>query len=137
MSKNQFRWILFAWLLLSVFSVAFEYIWPNPIANQAYEYVLEQETEWTEREFSTLSLLAGVAIVSAIVSYVGLLLFKSWARHLFVFSLLLTLCLYPWVGVTVFDIYSLVLSELSTLLTGVILMLVYYSPVAAFYEHDT
>jgi len=137
MSKSQFRWILIGWLFLTFFSVSFEYIWPNPIANEAYDYVSDLEEEWTDTQVFVLFPLMSVAILMGIVSFVGLLLFKSWARHLFTFGLVLSLCLYPWVGVVVIDSYSLLLSDLSTFLTAVILMLVYYSPVAAFYEYDT
>ena len=137
MSKIQVRWVLFGWLVLFVLSTTFEYILPNPIAQQAYEYVSNLEQEWTDGQFFIFSLLAGVSILSCIVAFVGLFLFRPWSRHLFVFSMLLPICLYPWLGVTVIDAYSLLLSELLTFLTAIIVMLLYYSPVAAFYEQDT
>lgn len=136
MSKNHFRSIIVVSLLISVFGSAYDHIWPDPMIDQAYEYIIELETdaEPEESAFIAVAAVGLVAGIAAIVSFVGLLLFKSWARHVYLAGFVAAFSLYPYIGLAVYSGVAQILYDLSMVLSGVILSLAYYSPVAEYFE---
>ena len=137
MSRNRFRLVLVTPLLFAIFLGLYEYIWPDPISEKAYEYILEIEPEQEGGSLIIGGVIFFIALILTVVSFVGLLLFKSWARHLYALGLIFSFSFYPFMGVSVLSGFSQVLYDCSMVLTGVILALIYYSPIASYYEHDT
>ncbi len=115
-------------------SGVYDYIWSDPITDQVFDYIIEIEPEIEGTELVVAGSLAVVAIIMALVSVIGLLLFKSWARHVYAAGFVAAFTLYPFMGITVYGGFSQVLYEISMVLSGVLLALMYYSPVARYYE---
>lgn len=134
MSKNHFRIIIVVSLLIAVVGGVYEHIWPDPIADQVFDYIIELEPELEGSSLIIVATLALIAGIMAVVSYVGLLLFKSWARHVYLAVFVVVFALYPFMGVTVYSGVGQIFYDLSMVLSGVVLALAYYSPVAEYYE---
>ena len=136
MSKNQFRILVLASFVFAVLSGFVEYVWPDPIAEMAYEVVVEQKEEMSELNLVVLGITVLIGVVLAIGSLIGLLLLKNWGRFMYALGFLLMLPIYPLFGVGVYSGLSQLASDLSMILSGVILTLVYYSPVAKYFENE-
>ena len=134
MSKNQFRTLIVVSLVIGLLSSVYDYIWPDPITDQVFDYIVEIEPGIEGASLVAAGVLAIVAIIMALVALIGLLLFKSWARHVYAAGFLAAFALYPFMGITVYSGFSLVLYDMSMVLSGVLLALMYYSPVARLYE---
>ncbi len=134
MSKNQFRTLIVVSLVIGLLSSVYDYIWPDPITDQVFDYIVEIESGVEGASLVAAGVLAIVAIIMALVALIGLLLFKSWARHVYAAGFLAAFALYPFMGITVYSGFSLVLYDMSMVLSGVLLALMYYSPVARLYE---
>ncbi|WP_444884620.1 hypothetical protein [Microbulbifer sp. PSTR4-B] len=134
MSKNQYRTLIVLSLAIGLLSGVYDYIWPDPITDQVFDYIVEIEPEIDGTKLVVAGALAVLAIIMALVSVVGLLLFKSWARHVYAAGFVAAFALYPFMGVTVYSGFSQVLYDISMVLSGVLLALMYYSPVARHYE---
>lgn len=144
MSRNQFRALIIASLLLAIAGGIVEYFWADPIADKAYEYIAEIEPDVEGARLIFLGIMGAILFILAIISFFGLLFFRAWARHLYVVSFVLFLPLYPLLGVSVYSGVSQVFWELSSMASGAIIALLYFSPVAKYYQknefnmqHDT
>ncbi|MFT7223081.1 MAG: hypothetical protein ACI82Z_000613 [Cellvibrionaceae bacterium] len=80
-----------------------------------------------------LVIIGPVAIIFAIISLVGLLIFKHWAKPLYLASFLF-LPLYPFTGVTVYSGVSRIFYALSIMSSGAVLALLYFSSVSKYYQ---
>lgn len=136
MSKNQFRAVIILSLLAAVIAGVYDYIWPDPIAEKIFDYIIKTEPELEGTKYIVVIVLGFIVVIMAIVSFVGLLRFKSWSRHVYSAGFVCALFLYPFMGVTVYSGISQIFYDLSMVLSGVVLALVYYSPVAEYYKSE-
>ncbi|AFU99935.1 hypothetical protein [Simiduia agarivorans] len=134
MSKNKFRATIVLSLLVAVVAGVYDYVWPDPFADQALNYVAEIEPVLEGGALIVVTILGFIAGIMAIVSFIGLLLFKSWARHIYLAGFVVAFSLYPFFGVMVTSGISQIFYDLSMVLSGVVIALAYYSPVARHYE---
>ena len=134
MSKNHFRALIVVSLVIGLLSGVYDYIWPDPIADQVFDYIVEIEPEIEGTSIILVGVLAFVALTMALISLIGLLLFKSWARHVYAAGFVAAFSLYPFLGITIYSGFGQVLYDISMVLSGVLLALMYYSPVARYYE---
>lgn len=134
MSKNQYRTLIVLSLAIGLLSGVYDYIWPDPITDQVFDYVVEIEPEIEGTKLVAAGVLAVVSIIMVLVSLVGLLLFKSWARHVYAAGFVAAFALYPFMGIAVYSGFGQVLYDISMVLSGVLLALMYHSPVALYYE---
>ena len=134
MSKKQFQILVIFSYLLAIFAGLFDLIWPNPVADQALDYIIELEGEVSDAKAILFAVLVFLEIVFIIVCLVGLLKFKSWGRKLYLASFLLMLPLYPLMGIYVSSGLGQLFADVAMILSGVILALIYYSPVAKYFE---
>ncbi len=134
MNKNQFRILVVTSFLLGVFSGIIEYVWPDPVVEMAYEIIIEQEEEMGESKLILLGITVLVGVFLIIGSFVGLLLFKKWGKTMYALGFLLMIPIYSIMGVGVYSGLSQMVNDISMILSGIILALVYYSPVAKYFE---
>jgi hypothetical protein len=129
MSKNKFRLLITSSLILAVLAGVYDYFWIDPISEQVMDYAYEIEPEIEGSKLITIVVVGILAIVFAIISFIGLLLFKSWARPLYLAGFVLFMPLYPFMGVTVYSGASLIFYDLSMIASGAILALLnFFSP---------
>ncbi len=134
MSKNKFRIIVVLSILLACFAEAYDYLFPDPITEQVMDFTYNLEPEHSENSEMFFYVIIGLAIVLAIASVVGILRFKNWGRHLYLAGFILLIPLYPYMGITVYSGWGQAFYDASMLLSGALLALMYYSPVAAYFE---
>lgn len=80
-----------------------------------------------ESEIDIVDLLAVPTSLIYIISVVGLLLTKIWARNLYAFSILLNYALISLMGPTVEHAFYTTLDHLDSLMEGAILVLLYFT----------
>jgi hypothetical protein len=68
--------------------------------------------------------------------FFGLMLFKSWARHIYLANLIVSLVLYPFFGLSVVSGFGQLFYDVSTVFSGVILSLIYYAPAVRYFEES-
>jgi hypothetical protein len=74
--------------------------------------------------------VAAVLLVAGLAAYIGLFRFSSWAPRLSVAVTILALLFLPFLGSTAQSGVATSLNEASSVLWGVVLALVYWSPLA-------
>ncbi len=136
MSKNQFRVLILASLLLSITGGVYDYMWPDTISEQIIEYAHEIEPEIRGMQLAVLAVVGVAALILTVVSLIGLLLFKSWARPMYIAGFVLLILLYPFMGVSVYSGVGLIFYDLSMIASGVVLAMLYFSPVSKFYRRN-
>ena len=134
MSKSQFRILLVVSLLFAIFSGAYEYMWSDPITDKVLDYAIEIEPELEGKRLVFVSVVGGFILLLTVISFVGLMLFRSWARHVYLVCLVVSLGLYPFMGVSVISGFGQLYYDASMVLSGVMLALMYCPPVAQHFE---
>jgi len=133
MSKNKFRIIIISSLILAVLSAGFDFLFPNEIIASVNEFIVEIEPDYSDLEFYTIMGVGSLVVIAVIFSLVGILMFKSWARHLYIASYILVLPIYFTGGLYVSSGFSQAMYDLSMILSGVIIALMYFSPVKDYF----
>lgn len=134
MSKNKFRLLIISSLIFAILAGIYDYLWIDPVSEQIMDYAYEIEPEIVGTQLIVILAVGILAIVFAIISFIGLLLFKSWAKPLYLAGFVLFMPLYPFFGVTVYSGASQIFYDLSLIASGAILALLYFSPVSEFYH---
>jgi hypothetical protein len=128
MSAKYFRWFIILSVLLEVGAAAVDALFPSLIP-QSLSVALENNPVPRILENLSLSLLLFLPLAAAwIIGTVGLFLFRRWGRTLSLYSTVLGLGLYPFLGPTVSSGWSSALSEASFVLWGAVLAVAYVSP---------
>jgi hypothetical protein len=135
MNKNQFRLFLFSSVIFAILALVVSFWFPSQNVDVVNDYIIELEMASPEQYFSDMLLLViGVLVAVAVVaSYAGLLFFKSWARHLYVASFVLALPTYFMGGLFVTSGIEDLLYDLSMLISGAVVALIYFSPVKEYF----
>jgi hypothetical protein len=80
--------------------------------------------------------LLAICVVSAFVSWIGLVMFRPFARRLYLFSWGMSMLLVLFSGPSVRTSVSVIFSDLNALVAGTIIGLVYFSELARRFEHS-
>lgn len=137
MSKNKFRFLIISSLILAILAGIYDYFWIDPISEQVADYAYDIEPEIEGTQLIVIVVVGILAIVFAIISFIGLLLFKSWAKLLYLAGFVLIIPLDPFMDVTVYSGVSQIFYDLSMIASGAILALLYFSPVSEFYRKQS
>ena len=129
MSTAQFRYLLIASLALGVAGGFFDTIFPSAVPEvlmQAHEYY----TDNLSTSMAVYSIIiAIVGLIGYIAAFIGLFTFRPWAPNVAVFSTVLLILASPAMGASVFSGWAYALTELSSTLWGIVLAVVYFSPI--------
>lgn len=134
MSKRNFRLLLLLTLFISILASAYDYIWPDILVEKTMAYVLEIEPEMSIEQLIIVAVLTVIAIIMALASFVGLMLFKSWSRYVYSIGFSVVFLLYPIIGISVYSGISQIFYDLSMVLSGIIIGLIYTSPLSEHFE---
>lgn len=125
--KNIFKWTVLFSLALYIFYFFMPYLW---------EFIYDYETlnllalnGWRSEVpyYNLVSFSFG--FVYLIIS-IGLFLFNIWARTAFFYLTIATIIITPFLGASVMIKYDLMLSQIVTLLDGVILSMAYFTSIS-------
>ncbi|MGH1486647.1 MAG: hypothetical protein ACRBCI_10545 [Cellvibrionaceae bacterium] len=130
MTKVHFRLLVVLSFLLPVIGGIYDYVWPNSLLDQASEYVLSIETETSDTEDLLTTIWLAVLVVISITSVIGLLLFKRWGRQLYIAAFLVAAPFPFFSGIVVYGAIGQISNDLSFLLSGMIISLMYFSPLS-------
>lgn len=130
MSENQFRILVLFSFVMVFFSGAYDYLGFDAAAEAVIRYADRQRPLPDGTELAVLGVIGVIAITLTVISTIGLLLFKPWARPLYIARFLAFFVLYPLTGVSAFSGVSQVFYDLSMLASGAVLALIYFSPLA-------
>jgi hypothetical protein len=122
MTPKKFRLIIALYLAIVVLAIVGHVVGAPKMPSPLREYVAAADkTTWM------VGWLGITYLVIATISCIGLLLFKSRARMLFVVAMLIGVM--PWDGPTVYPAMEYLFINLEFVLAGVIIALSYWSPV--------
>ena len=133
MSKRNFRIITIAFSVLLLMPVGYEIVCPGDVVENVNSYIIEIEPELSHLENNVLMFSLSLATVMVIVSLIGLFMFKSWARHLFVLSNIVIFPIYLIGGLYVYSGLAQAICDLSLIVEGFIIALVYFSPLKGYF----
>ena len=122
MTPKKFRLILALYLAIVVLAIVGHVVGAPNLPPPLREFVAAADkTTWM------VGWLGGAYLTMASMACIGLLLFKNWARLLFVIVTLVGSI--PWDGPTVYPAMEYLFINLEFVLAGVIIALSYWSPV--------
>ena len=127
MDKLKFRVLLCCYFLFGVLGGFYESIFPNEAFEKVQDYAFEFDTVFNPFPENVILAAIIILLVMAFVSIVGLFFFKNWSRYLYLITLILFLPMCMVSGIMVYSPVSQILTDLSDLCAGAIL-LVCYSP---------
>lgn len=133
MTPNGFRWLLWAYLASILATVLVSLAWPGHPHPEAVETEAVTGSAFDHAWAWFFLLPLSIAILA---SYVGLFSFRRWARALALATTVLSVGLYPLIGVEMMSWPELALSDLSCMLWGAVLATAYFSPVSAHFTAD-
>ena len=132
---SAFRLILSATILLGLGGVVLELCFQSFLPQPLQDYLrAESEADLTTSDIAAV-LVAIPLLIATIVSIIGLYLWKPWSRHLFLGVWILSVLLAPFVGPYVYSGIGYALYDLSSMLSGLLLGIAYFSPVAEKFKH--
>ena len=133
MKKNQFRALVVLTLLLTVLSTVYDFFCADAIAEKLFAYHDILEPDWSAAKFYLVTGTICIAALTGLVGAWGLLVFWSFGRHLFLFSSILFLAITPVIGPYIASGANQTLYSVVNVLSGLILGLVYFSPVKNYF----
>ncbi|GGF80282.1 hypothetical protein GCM10011338_35690 [Alteromonas lipolytica] len=116
-----------------MFSVLCGFVFPDENVETVNSFIMELEgaSDSLTQDDIWLLFSGAIALVMVIVAYVGLFLFKSWGRHVFVASFVLAIPAYFMAGLWITTGLEDLLFDASMFLDGMLVALMYFSPVKA------
>jgi uncharacterized membrane protein len=119
-------------------SVMASVVFPNENVELTYSFIEELESANTSYPDMDMLLVPVtiVLLVILIATYVGLFLFKRWARVLFVMGFVVSIPTYFMDGLFVSSGLEQLLYDACLLTYGAIIAVAYYSPVKRFFEDE-
>jgi hypothetical protein len=136
MTKTRFRAIYTLSMCLAIASLATSCAGESSLPPQLQEYLANlASTEPSAVEWALLAMVVPF-LVACIVSFVGMLRFKSWSRPLTVATTAIGTLLLPFFGPTVEPSVSTSLNYASSMLYGAVVALAYYSPAAVWFQEQ-
>jgi urea transporter len=128
-TPSVFRKFLLLSIILGVIGILLDIMLPSLIPAPLYQAQEEVEQSVSSTEFIVLLLISIPLIIVNLISVIGLFCFRPWAPRLAIIATLLSFMIYPLLGYSLSSGWALALTDLSTMLWGVVLTLTYYSPI--------
>lgn len=130
MNPKQFRILLTLSLVIGLAGPVVDYLFP--LLSEPFKQAQEASDEMLSSTSDFVALAAAIGLLATgIAAYFGLFNFRPWAPRLAVVSTVLGLLAIPFLGSTAQSGLATSLSEASSVLWGVVLALVHWSPLAA------
>lgn len=136
MTKNHFRLLLSAQILLYTIAICVEAFYPSDFVEEVNYYITDYQPVVAQWQSTLQLILSFIGLPIILASYAGLFLFKNWGRPLFVASLIITVPLYFIDSVYVAGGLAQFAYDSAMLVTGMVLVLIYYSPITLWFEED-
>ena len=136
MSKSSFRVLLVVYLFVSILSGVYD---GEIITNDLFYFKINSYVAGISvpispySKFLLLVGLAVIAIICLIASFIGLFLFRPWGRMLYTIGFLL-IFITPFSGILVYSFIAQTIYDISLVLSGFILALIYFSPMADYFK---
>ena len=134
MTRKNFRILLVLSWLLVIAGVMASFITEKTLPPELQSYLERVENAPLTNSEIVLAVVDIAFIVFAVVLTVGLFRFRRWAKTLLPISYVLGLALIPGDGPYVESGWASFLFFLGSLVDGIILALVYFSPLREFFE---
>lgn len=125
MSPAVFRFIVIVSLVLPLGALGVEAMFPS-LVPQGLAKAVEADPLPSALEHGWFIAVTVALVVAAVAGAGGMLLFKRWARTLSLWSTVLFLLLYPFVGATVESGVAVSMNEASSMLWGAALAVAYF-----------
>ncbi len=130
MSRSSFRTLLVAYVMLFLGSAALEWVTESSLPEPLKSYVsAESGGNITGKDLLVFA-IGMPFILAELVAVIGLYLFQSWARWLFVVATIVALALMPFSGPFVLSGIAEAGNCIVDLLAGAIMGITIYSPLA-------
>ncbi|WP_416397126.1 hypothetical protein [Allohahella sp. A8] len=135
-SKQQFRLLIFAEILLAV-ATGFATYWQGSLVEKVQVYADSLGTLPSPDSFVVLMGTTVLLSVLSIIAITGLMLFRNWARWLYVIILALTFPLtFYLTPVNVEGPFETIFLSMGEMLAGAIVALMFFSPVSRFFQRE-
>ena len=133
MTKRAFRGLVLVSLALLFLGVVVELVSESSLPEPLRSYVqAEGEKELQPSDWLILAAVL-VALPLLIAATLGLCFFKNWARWAYLVVCVVFVAFSPLLGPVVQPAWSAAFEDCSTILTGVILALSFFSPISAYF----
>jgi hypothetical protein len=127
--RNLFRVLVLLSLVLAVMSATCDFIFPNELVEKLFDYYFELKPMDIEVNPIDIGLLV-LMLVLLLAALSGLLLFKNWGRIAFVLCGGVGFLIIMMNGPYITSGLSGVLYDLSNIASGMVLAMMYLSPVS-------
>jgi hypothetical protein len=128
MSPTHFRYLLCLSLVTGIFSVALDSMIPALIPEAISQAQACEEAKVVGLALALMTVLGLTVLITYILAFFGLFNFRPWAPRLALISTVLTVLCLPTMSVSINSPWAAALNEISTILWGAVLTLVYFSP---------
>lgn len=127
MSVNQFRLFLtLSWIVYIVSIIV--WLWTEQYLPPMLQEYIAQEEQAESTDIVFLMVVSAIVLLVLITSYIGLYLWKDWARHLFLSVFILSYLSAPFdTSPYVMTSWAFYIGDLATLFTGMVLAIIYYN----------
>ena len=129
MTIKQFRILVVLSFVLGILGGFSHLIFANPVLDQIIEYSHSLMPQWSDTKIHILTAVGVLAGLYFIYIFIGLMLFWNSARLLYLVGFIAFIPLYLALGITVISPIEQILLDASNVLAGMILALIYFSPI--------
>lgn len=137
MTKTHFRILVVCELLLVLISGIIDWVFPDETVALLTKYSDALESDWSNTQAILISGYLLVCVVYFLFSSLGLLLFWNSARLIYLLGFIIFMPVYFFTGVNVSSATGQALIDTTNVLSGVILALIYFSPVKLYFTEKT
>lgn len=138
MTKSKFRLLVVFSMLFSILGGVFDVLFPGFIEEEllSCQEEIEEEIFDSAVMLIVVGLFSVVGVAMAIISFFGLLKFWGPARHIYLAGFLIFIPIIPALGITITSGVAQILYDVGSLTSGMILALIYFSPVKELFKPD-
>ena len=134
MTKGQFRWVITASIVATTLGIMADFIMLASLPEPLRDYLNAQsEADLTIRE-TIVAVVSLLFLVAWVVAIIGLYCFWQFARPLMVIVLIGSIIISVVIGPTIQSGLTTAFYDVGTLLSGMILALIYTTPVRTWFE---
>ena len=134
MTKGQFRWLITASIVASILGIMTDFIMEASLPESLRDYLNAQsEADLTTRD-AIVAVVSLLFLVAWVVAIIGLYCFWQFARPLMVICCIGGIIITAVIGPTVQSGLTTAFYDVSTILSGMILALIYTTPVRTWFE---
>ncbi|GAA3952720.1 hypothetical protein [Allohahella marinimesophila] len=136
-SKQQFRLLIVAEILLGVAATVFTFYWQSPVVEKVQAFADSLEGLLSPDWYVALMGTAILLLIVYVVALIGLILFRNWARWLYVIDMVVAFpVIFYIVPVAVEGPLETMLLTMGEMLSGAIIALMFFSPVSKFFQRE-